>query len=374
MSQHAALSRIGQTLVARRREITEEWRHRIAALPELGKLTPSAVVDHMPEFLHELAWASTGCAEAARRAFERIVTGHALQRLGFGVPLSTLLEEYAVLRQVILAELLRAVPGEGVRDELLELERTLDLAIVESVRTFAARREQVREQFIAVLAHDLRGPLQAVRAAADTILLQPCAAPAHARSATVIRRSAERMNRLIADFADFALGQLGGGIPSVPVTCDMGEICREVVDEVRTAHAGRAIAVEAAGDLAGSWDRDRLVQAIGNLVSNALVHGADPVTIRAFEEPDHQAVTTEVHNAGPPIPEELMPNLFDAFRRGKAAPSGGLGLGLFIVQHIALAHGAECRVRSSEHHGTTFSIRWPRAPLTEVPRPYQPKA
>jgi signal transduction histidine kinase len=374
MSQHAALSPLGQQLVAQRAQIVEEWRHRVAALPELARMAPSAIVDHLPEFLYELAWASAGCTEAASRAYERIVTGHALQRLGHGVALSTLLEEYAVMRQVLVAQLLRGPSWETARAELLDLERTLDLAIVESVRTFAARREQVREQFIAVLAHDLRGPLQAVLVGAETILRQPDGGDGgHARAATAIRRSAQRMNRLIADVADFARGQLGGGIPSVPVTCDMGEVCREVADEVRIARPGRTLAVEAEGDLVGSWDRDRLVQAIGNLVTNALIHGADPVTVRAFEEPDRQAVTTEVHNAGPPIPEDLLPNLFDAFRRGQRAPTGGLGLGLFIVQHIALAHGAECRVRSSEGPGTTFSISWPRAPLTEVPRPYQPK-
>jgi signal transduction histidine kinase len=170
---------------------------------------------------------------------------------------------------------------------------------------------------------------------------------------------------------DFARGQLGGGIPAVPVTCDMGEVCHEVVDELQIAHPGRELSVETSGDLKGSWDRDRLIQALSNLVSNALIHGRDPITVCAFEAPDHEAVTTEVHNAGPPIPAELIPTLFEAFRHGRTDARGGLGLGLFIVQQIALAHGGDCRVRSSEAEGTTFSIEWPRAPLAEVPRPYQ---
>jgi phosphoserine phosphatase RsbU/P len=277
-----------------------------------------------------------------------------------------------VLRQVMLAHLLDGPPEGRAREEVLEIDRTLDLAIVESVRTFAARRDELREQFIAMLGHDLRGPLQAVIIGADTILHAPeCGAPGHARAAATIKRGAERMQRLVADVLDFALGRLGGGIPSVPMTCDMGEVCREVIEQARLAHPARALSLEASGDLVGSWDRDRLLQALSNLVSNALSHGADPIAIRVFEAPDRQAVTTEVHNGGPPIAPELIPDLFGAFRRGKAAKRGGLGLGLFIVQQIAHAHGAECQVRSTEADGTTFTIRWPRAPLTEVPRPYQ---
>jgi signal transduction histidine kinase len=372
--QPVSLGPIGRLLVASRAEITEEWRHGVSALPELQRLSQAAIVDHLPEFLYELALANAGDSESVRRAGRRLAGGHAMQRLGLGVGLSTLLEEYALLRRLIVGHLLRALPEDG-REQILEIESALDLAIAESVRTFAERREEVREQFVSMLGHDLRGPLQVLTLGAENILLQPdCGNPGHARAAASVRRSAERMQRLISDVIDFARGQLGGGIPAVPATCDMGEVCREVADELRVAHPDRALSVEISGDLVGSWDRDRLVQALSNLASNALTHGRDPVTIRAAEEPDRQAVTTEVHNLGPPIPAELLPTLFEAFRRGSAVTREGLGLGLFIVQQIAHAHGAECVVRSTEAEGTTFSIRWPRAPLTEVPRPYQPKA
>jgi signal transduction histidine kinase len=375
MSEPVVLGAVGQQLVASRQEITEEWRRGVAAIPELSRLPASAIVDHMPEFLYELAWASAGDEEGTRRAYQRLVSGHALQRLGFGVALSTLIEEYAVLRRVLLTHLLRLEPAAGSREEILEIEGTLDVAIGESVRTFASQREEQRERFISILGHDLRSPLQAVSLGAENILRQPeCGAPIHARAAAAIRRSAERMQRLISDLIDFARGQFCGGIPAVPVTCDMGEVCREVADELRAAHPDRELSVVTEGDLAGSWDRDRLVQALGNLASNAVAHGRDPIAIRALEAPDRESVTTEVHNFGPAIPAEQIPNLFDAFHRPPAARPDGLGLGLFIVQQIAHAHGAECVVRSSECEGTTFSIRWPRTPLTEVPRPYQPRA
>jgi signal transduction histidine kinase len=372
MSEPTALPTIGRQLVAARAEIIEEWRRRVSALPELQQVPASAIVDHMPEFLYELAQASTGDPDATSRSYTQVISGHALQRLGFGVSLSTLLEEYTTLRQVVLAHLLRDASEDQLRGELLELDRAIGLAITGSVRTFSARRDELRDQFVSMLAHDLRGPLQALSLGAENVVRRPCGEPSHARAAAAMVRTAERMARLIADVIDFARGRLGGGIPTVPSTCDIGQVCHEVADELRIAHPQRTLRVTTAGDLVGSWDRDRLLQAISNLVSNALVHGRDPVEIRALEEPDRQHVTTEVHNAGPPIAEELIPHLFDPYRQGAtAASTGGLGLGLFIVQQIALAHGADCAVRSSEREGTTFSIRWPRAPLTEVPRPYQ---
>ncbi len=71
---------------------------------------------------------------------------------------------------------------------------------------------------------------------------------------------------------------------------------------------------------------------------------------------------------------EALPTLFDPFRRAAHAKRGGLGLGLYIVRQIALAHGGICDVRSDAESGTRFTITWPRAPLDEVPRPYQPRA
>src|SRR5215212_7336001 len=173
MSEAAALPAISRHLVASRAEITDEWRERVAALPELQRIPPSGIVDHMPEFLFELAQAITGDPDATRRAYQQLIDGHALQRLGFGVALPTLLEEYAVLRQVVLIHVLRVAPVDRLPDELLALDRALDLAIGGSVRTFAARRDELREQFVGMLGHDLRNPLQALTIGVERILVRP---------------------------------------------------------------------------------------------------------------------------------------------------------------------------------------------------------
>lgn len=371
----AAGNLVSEHIRANRERITEAWRRRVAPLPGLSNVPPAAVADHMPEFLGELAGWIAGEEDAAARAYERLVQGHALQRLGIGVDLETLLREYAILREVVLTEVLAVVSTEKDRETLVQLNQALDLAMHESVQRFALRRDEVRDLFVSILGHDLRNPLQSLMFAADNLLAKPdCGEPSHARYATAIRRSGDTMARMIGDVLDFALGHLGGGIPAIPKTCDMGQICREVIEDLRTTNRGRAITLTTGGDLVGSWDRDRVSQALGNLISNALVHGVDPIVVRVTEEPDHQGVITSVRNAGPPIPPETIGSLFDPFKRGTKARRGGLGLGLYIVNQIALAHGATCEVRSTAAEGTTFSIRWPRTPLTEVKRPYQDEA
>lgn len=372
MASPSGSNPVSAHVMAHRDRITEAWRQRVLAIPELARLPPAAISDHMPEFLTELATWIGGDHDAAPRAFDKLVQGHALQRLGHGVDLSVLLEEYAILREVILVDLL-AVPSDDVlRQALIQLHQALDLAISESLRQFTLRREQLREQFVGILAHDLRNPLQALMMGAESILVNPdCGQPSHARLAAAVRRGGDRMARMIRDLADFARGHLGGGIPAVPQTCDMGDICREAVDELRASHPDRDLRLSAPGQLVGSWDRDRVLQAISNLVANALVHGEDPITVRVFEEPDRQHVVTDVHNRGVAIPPAQLHTLFDPFSRGSKARRGGLGLGLYIVQQIALAHGAACNVTSADDDGTRFTIRWPRTPLSEVPRPYQ---
>jgi signal transduction histidine kinase len=169
------------------------------------------------------------------------------------------------------------------------------------------------------------------------------------------------MARMVEDLLGFAHGHLGEGIPVEPVPGDLGEIVRTAVDEARAANPDRPIKVEISGELRGSWDRGRVQQAFGNLIGNAIQYGTGAITVVARAD-GPRAVVTEVANSGEPIPAEVLPVLFDPFRRGKqtAKKQGGLGLGLYIVREIALAHGATIDVTSTAASGTRFTLRWPR--------------
>ncbi len=140
---------------------------------------------------------------------------------------------------------------------------------------------------------------------------------------------------------------------------DMREVVAEVAREME-GKANHELHVECVGDVTGQWDRGRVLRVIVNVVNNAFAYGtaSRPVTLRV--EGDPSSVRVHVHNEGPPIPAELVPYLFDAFKRG---PRGeGAGLGLYIVQRIVRTHGGRVEVESSVEQGTTFSLHLPRRP------------
>jgi signal transduction histidine kinase len=141
-----------------------------------------------------------------------------------------------------------------------------------------------------------------------------------------------------------------------------------VVDELRTAHPSRALVLRGPPSVLGRWDRDRLEQVFSNLIGNAISYGLpdEPVTVDVHEMDADGPIRVDVHNEGPPIPEELQAKIFAPFRRGdrdsKGAQAAGLGLGLYISHAIVVAHRGELAVRSSSAEGTTFRVTLPRRP------------
>ncbi|QRK12197.1 PAS domain-containing protein [Archangium violaceum] len=222
---------------------------------------------------------------------------------------------------------------------------------------------EFRERFLGIVSHDLRNPLSIINLSADLLLRQETLPERALRLAQRIALNAESMTRMIEDLLDLTRGRLGGGIPITPTATDLEQLGRRVVGEVEVAHPARELRLKVRGDLHGEWDPDRLAQLLGNLLKNALDYSPQetPVTLSLHDEGEH--VRLEVHNAGEPIPAELLPDLFEPFRRGMArgrSPSG-LGLGLFIVQQITAAHEGTVDVRSTREEGTTFTVRLPRA-------------
>jgi hypothetical protein len=358
---------VAERLRAEVDEIGRSWETAVLARqPELRQVERAALLDHLPEFLIGLAAWIDGDDATGRRGFTALVEGHALQRLGHGIELETLSIEYQVLRSVILSNMLALKSTLEIRRQLIRLNEGIDFATSEAIHRYAALRNEVRERFVAILGHDLRSPLGSIMLAANGIAMQACDHPKHASNAEVIERSAARMQRMIDDVLDFARAHLRGGIPATPVACDLGIIATDAVHEIRAAHPSRDLRVTTIGDLRGYWDPDRITQALVNLVSNALQHGSDPVEIVVEEQPDHLAVITRVTNRGSSIPARVLERMFQPFATDPERRTG-LGLGLFIVQQIALSHGGLCSVTSREGL-TSFEIRWPRVPLAKRPR------
>jgi signal transduction histidine kinase len=216
-----------------------------------------------------------------------------------------------------------------------------------------------KDRDIAVLAHDLQNPLAAIATSAD-LLLRADMDPRYHRAAERISRGVARMSEMIGSLTDYARAGRGP-IPIAPAEMDMCRLCRELVEDFQGAHAGRGIDLDCEGEVTGQWDRNRLYQAISNLLGNALRYGVGDVAVHTRGGASH--VEVDVHNLGPPIPADRLPLIFLPFERG-AQEGTGLGLGLYIVREIAKAHGGDVSVTSSPEEGTTFALRLPRRPVT----------
>jgi len=221
--------------------------------------------------------------------------------------------------------------------------------------------EEFRRKIMGIVGHDLRSPLAAIRISAEILAREGGLTDRQSRGVARILSGAGRMERITRDLLDVTRIQAGQAMALQRGTADLGAAIRRIRDEAEAANPGRAVQMECAGELRGEWDGARLEQAIGNLVANALVHGARdaPVRVRCFADGD--AVGVEVENRGEPIAPELLPHLFEPFRRGGRTDGrrGGLGLGLFIVSEIVRAHGGTVAVTSDET-STVFRLRLPR--------------
>jgi signal transduction histidine kinase len=223
---------------------------------------------------------------------------------------------------------------------------------------------ELREQFIAVLGHDLRNPLAAVGATAE-LLARHRTDPDLVRLGERLRAATRRMAKLIDDVLDFARGRMGSGldvfIDDVPA---LGQALHEVVTELRGAHPHRVLLDSGIRiERAVRCDKGRVQQLLSNLVGNAIAHGSpdQPVVVAATIEGTDLVMS--VANAGKPIAAENLAQVFEPYWRPHAGrPGGGLGLGLYICAQIAKAHGGTMAVQSSGTHGTVFTARLPVAP------------
>ena len=264
-----------------------------------------------------------------------------------------------------------ALKGSAIQPMMESFARLLSLQIESeehAQRTERALREEramaeVREQFIAVLGHDLRNPLFAITAGAE-LLAQRLEDEKSRAIARHIHTCGRRGSQLVRDMLDFARGRLGDGIPLNLQPCpDLAEGLRHVASELQRVHPQRRITLDI-GDIGGLLcDRERIAQLLSNLIANALVHGepGGPVAVHAALHGTEFVLS--VHNRGEPIAPPTLALLFQPFSRPVSdTPRQGLGLGLYIANQIALSHGGRMEVRSNEVDGTEFSFHLPVTP------------
>ena len=222
-------------------------------------------------------------------------------------------------------------------------------ALVHSALLSERGTSELREQFIAVLGHDLRTPLGAIQNGVELLRLKhpdPASLPLLQR----MQRSIGRMNALVDDVVDFTRGRMGGGM-----TLDLREERAlapqfgQVVDELRELHPGHAIVARIQPDVRLVCDAGRLCQLLSNLLKNAIVHGDAGAPVEVTIGSTDGRFVMEVGNRGPALSGELIAQLFKPFWRAPSSgPHEGLGLGLYIVSEIARAHGGEMDVGAQD--------------------------
>jgi len=233
----------------------------------------------------------------------------------------------------------------------VEQIRVSEINLMEEQKT-----SEVREQFIAILGHDLRNPVGAIRNSAQLLLRMPLDDRA-LRLANIIQDSSYRITGLIDNVLDFARGRLGEGITlnrnaNAPLEASLNQ----VVTELRAIWPGRGIDIEMKLDEPVNCDASRIAQLFSNLLGNALTYGAadHPVRVKVFSE--NGGLRLLVANCGEKIPSAKIARLFQPFSRGAEGQNkDGLGLGLYIASEIARAHDGTLEVVSTDDE-TCFTL------------------
>ena len=254
--------------------------------------------------------------------------------------------------------------AESAEEHEWLLSALADQAAVALEKTRLDERAQFRERLIGIVSHDLRNPISAILLGATMLMRREDLDPGVLRVVTRMHSSADRAARMIRDLLDFTQARLGGGIEIRRTTADLHAIVRSLVEETEVTYPERRIDVAQSGTAEGHWDGDRLAQAVGNLITNALHYSPPQSSVRVETRGEGAQVTVAVHNDGEPIPAERLPHVFEPMQRAasevnKAGRS--VGLGLYIVRHLIEAHEGTVSVESSHGRGTTFTLTLPRS-------------
>jgi phosphoserine phosphatase RsbU/P len=241
--------------------------------------------------------------------------------------------------------------------ELLKSRERLEELVLETreLHAYAKDRALFAEQMIGIVSHDLRNPLSAV--AMGVALLEGDATESQLRVVHRVKRATGRAVQLISELLDFTAARIGSGIAITATPFDLHASVADTLDELRLAYPNHAIAHIREGEGTCVADDERVARVVGNLFSNAAVYGEPArgitVTTRGGSQP-----SISVHNWGAPIPPEQLADLFRPMTRG--AQDGGrarsVGLGLYIVQEVARAHGGLAEGVSTNDGGTTFTV------------------
>jgi signal transduction histidine kinase len=303
-----------------------------------------------------------------KTAQETSAQRHSNVRLGQGFNQVQTLSEFRALRATVIRLWMNSSPelDDSAIDQLIRFNEGIDQALSESAARFMEQIEESRDFAIAVLAHDLRNPLNAILSSAQFIQITESIDRATVSEATAnIIDSGSQMSKLISNLLDFTRTRLGQSLPVKQEEIDIALVCRQTVAELAAAHPERMIELSCPEPLRGTFDPTRINQMLSNLIGNAIQHGVESAPIKLAVNVESEHIVFRVHNEGAPIPESTLQRIFDLTPRRRTEDQESenefshLGIGLFIVKKIVEAHSGTVRVISSEKSGTTFIVSLP---------------
>jgi two-component system OmpR family sensor kinase len=282
-------------------------------------------------------------------------------------------EVEAIAEAIAVGDLTRRIPPAPPHTEVGRLGTSLNsmlhqiqdsFAQVEASEERARRGEERMRRFVGDASHELRTPLTSIRGFAE--LYRQGATGDTDFLMNHIESEAKRMSVLVEDL--LLLARLDAARPWEPTPVDLVSVAADVVDAAHVREPERTLELEvteAATDITVPGDRNKLVQVLTNLVSNALRHtpAAADITVRIDAEP--QAAVISVIDTGLGMTEDEAGQVFERFYRtdsSRSRGSGGSGLGLSIVAGIVAAHGGNVELKTAPDAGATFIVRLPRQP------------
>ena len=309
--------RLSQFILSNLESILAEWESFASTILPESKFDKIALRDAAEEILKAIAndieTTQTASQQAekskgygARTEEDSAAEIHAADRLGLGFNQAQVVSEYRALRATVIRLWIDSSPelDHSAFDQLIRFNEGIDQALSESTARFMQEIEESRDLAIAVMAHDLRNPLNAMVSSAQMIQkTEGVDKGAINTLASAIFHSGMHMSRLIENLFDFTRTRFGQPLAVKRNLMDLAPVCRQTVREFVAAYPKRTIRLDCSADLQGAWDAPRISQMLSNLISNAIQHGAQttPVTVEAHGE--SQEVVLQVHNAGPPLPQ-----------------------------------------------------------------------
>lgn len=372
--------RLSDFIVQHVDRIVDEWELFAKSIaPAADSMSRLELRDHAKSILlaasRDMQTAQTASEQVAKAkgegpektpSLDQAAASHGELRHHVGFDLVQMTSEFRHLRACVIRLWVNSLasPDLAYFQDMIRFNEAIDEALAESTSAYAEQVNRSRDIFLAILGHDLRAPLQAVSMSTE-MLARKVALDADALAyVTRIKSGTRHMGAMVSDLLEFVRSRLGSGLPIEPAPMDLASAIKAAMDEACAGQPDCMPSLNFHGDSHGIWDRGRIEQMLQNLIGNALQHGSHSRSVTVTLTGGVEQVLLTIHNYGQPIAQEALSTLFDPLVRSASEelgnPSTSLGLGLFIVKEVVVAHQGSIDVSSSQIDGTTFTVVLPR--------------